>query len=300
MHICTFANSNSLFSIENEHIRAIFSARGAELQGLFSKDFQLEYLWNGDPAVWGKHSPVLFPIVGTLKNNSYFFEGKTYQLGRHGFARDLEFTVEEQHFEGIRFLLTSNAETLPHYPFSFAFRIGYHLHGQTLETIYTVSNTGPGDMYFSVGGHPAFRLPLVDGTRYEDYYLEFNEEETLPRWPISPDGLIEKKPVPLIKQTDVLPLSKELFWKDALVMKFPTSSVISLRSDKTDHGLDFHIDGFPYLGIWAAKNADFVCIEPWCGIADAVDSDQQLTHKEGVLKLAPGERFERTWKVDVF
>ena len=155
-------------------------------------------------------------------------------------------------------------------------------------------------MFFSVGGHPAFRLPLVDGTGYEDYYLEFNEEETKPRWPISKDGLIEKKSVPLLRSTDRLPLSKSLFAKDALVLKFPTSSIVSLKSEKTEHGLDFNFSGFPYLGLWAAPGADFLCIEPWCGIADSVDTDQQLISKEGINKLPAAAVFEKSWLLSLF
>ena len=170
----------------------------------------------------------------------------------------------------------------------------------SLRVSYHVSNISSADMFFSVGGHPAFKVPLIGGTFYEDYYLEFNEEETTPRWPISKDGLIEKIPQPLLHQTNMLPLTKELFLKDAIVLKKPTSSVVTLRSDKTAHGFDFDFGDFPYLGIWAAKNADFVCIEPWCGIADSVDTNQQLIDKEGINKLSSGEIFERSWVAAFF
>jgi galactose mutarotase-like enzyme len=289
-----------MFSVENQYIKAGFSSKGAELQTLFSKDLQLEYMWEGDPAYWGKHSPILFPIVGTLRNNTFHFDGKSYQMGRHGFARDMEFSVVGQHFEEITFQLKSDTWTLERYPFEFEFNIGYRLTDHQLLTTYQVRNTGNGNMYFSVGGHPAFRVPLVKGTVYEDYYLEFNEDETLPRWPISREGLIEKAAVGLLHETNLLPLTRELFYQDALVTKFPTSSIISLKSEKTDHGLDFHVGEFPYLGIWAAKNADFVCLEPWCGIADSVDADQQLVNKEGIVELPTGGVFERTWMIRVF
>ena len=150
-------------------------------------------------------------------------------------------------------------------------------------------------MYFSIGGHPAFNVPLVEGTEYTDYYLEFNKDEILPRWPISSEGLIEKIPEPFLQSGNILSLNKELFYKDALVFKNPASSMIFLLSNKTNHGLHFNFSGFPYLGIWAAKNADFVCIEPWCGIADSVHSDQQIINKEGINKLSAGEIFERKW-----
>jgi len=284
-----------MFTIENEQLKIIISPHGAELQSIFNKKTELEYLWGGDPAFWGKKSPVLFPVVGGLKEDTYYYQNKPYKLSRHGFARDMQFEIESQSLTAITFVLRSNEATLQHFPFEFLFRITYTVQDDSLRVAYNVSNTSESDMYFSVGGHPAFKVPLVDGTVYSDYYIEFNEEETTPRWPISKDGLIEKEPEPLLKETNILPLTKELFFKDAIVLKKPTSSVATLRSGKTAHGFDFDFGDFPYLGIWAAKNADFVCIEPWCGIADSVDTDQQLVNKEGINKISSREVFEKCW-----
>ena len=284
-----------MFTIENEHLKISISKKGAELQSIFNKQTQLEYLWNGNPAFWSKRSPILFPIVGTLKNDIYYYNDKPYKLNRHGFARDMDFEIETPTASAVTFLLRSDETTLRNFPFEFELRVMYSLRENNLRVNYNVSNISNPEMYFSVGGHPAFKVPLVDGMGYDDYYLEFNEEETKPRWPISKDGLIETTPVPLLQQTNVLPLTKELFSKDALVLKNPTSSIVSLKSDKSSHGLDFDFGDFPYLGIWAAKDADFVCIEPWCGIADSVDTNQQLVNKEGINKLNAGEIFQRFW-----
>jgi galactose mutarotase-like enzyme len=289
-----------MFSIENEQIKVSVQSHGAELQSMFHKEFQLQYMWSGDPAFWAKKSPVLFPIVGSLKNDMYLFGGETYRMGRHGFARDMEFTVSRQDNNSIVFVLYSNEETLQHFPFLFEFRVSYKLEGNQLEVGYEVENKSSTDMFFSLGGHPAFALPLVKGTAYEDYYLEFNEDETKPRWPISKEGLIEKLPLPLMQNSNILPLTKELFLKDALVLKYPTSSIISIKSDKTTHGLDLNFLGFPFLGIWAAPRADFVCLEPWCGIADPVDTDSLLIHKEGINQLFPGGIFRRKWILTFF
>ncbi|HEX4374182.1 MAG TPA: aldose 1-epimerase family protein [Puia sp.] len=284
-----------MFTIENNLLKVSINAKGAELQSIFHKTHQLEYMWSGDPAFWAKKSPILFPIVGTLKNDEYFYNNRYYKLGRHGFARDMEFEPKNQTANSISFLLISNETTLQHFPFQFELIIKYSIEKDNLTVMYILKNISEGDMYFSIGAHPAFKVPLVDGTEYADHYLQFNKDETLPRWPISPDGLIEKTPEPFLQDQNVLPLRKELFYKDALVFKHPVSSTVSLLSNKTDHGLHFNFSGFPYLGIWAAKNADFVCIEPWCGIADSVDSDQQITNKEGIIKLNAGEIFERKW-----
>ena len=289
-----------LLTIENELLKADISAKGAELQSMVSKMSGLEYLWNADPAFWAKHAPVLFPIVGSLKNNSYVFKGKSYTLPRHGFARDMDFTVEKQLPKEVTFLLTSTEDTKKNYPFDFEFRVRYQLLGDELSTEYMVSNTGQGTMYFSVGGHPAFRLPLAAGTVYSDYYLKFEETEDLSRWPISKDGLILSETIPVLEDSNILPLKKSLFYQDALVFKYPASSEVSVLSDKTPHGIQFQMGEFPFLGLWAAKDADFICIEPWCGIADSVNTTQRLEHKEGIEKAVPDKVFSRQWRVKVF
>jgi len=290
-----------MFSIENQQLRISIHPKGAELQSIFHKGSQTEYMWSGDPAFWGKFSPMLFPMVGTLKGNTYQYEGHSYSLSRHGFAREREFALETQTPDSLSFLLKSDAGTKANYPFDFELRVIYRLAASGFTTTYRVTNpAAAGPLYFSVGGHPAFRVPLVPGTEYNDYYLEFDQPENAPRWPISKDGLIEKTPQPLLNNSRTIALTKELFAKDALVLKHPASSGIALRSKKTERGLKMDFPGFPFLGIWAAPNADFVCLEPWCGIADSVDSNQQWTEKEGIERLEPGGIFERSWTLTVF
>ena len=289
-----------MVTIENPHLRVVISPKGAELQGIYNKVLQMEYMWNGDPAFWGKHSPVLFPIVGTLKEDTYYFNDTAYHLGRHGFAREMDFSITAQTGSSAGFTLESNDETLKNFPFAFTFTVSYELVENSLKTTYSVSNSGKSVMYFSVGGHPAFKLPLTSSTNYSDYYLEFNNPEHAGRWPISKDGLIETSTKEVFHQSNQLPLNKALFQQDALVFKGLLSNSVSIKCDKNAHGLLFDFTGFPYLGIWAAKNADFVCIEPWCGIADSVNTDQQLVNKEGIHALQPSKNFERSWSATFF
>ncbi len=296
----SYTNSNHMIIIENEVLKVEVSSKGAELQTILNTVTGIEYLWNGNPAFWAKRSPVLFPIIGNLKKNTYYYQGKSYQLPRHGFARDMEFQVEKQSPKEVTMLLRSNAETKINYPFDFELRIRYQVQGDELSTEYLVTNTGSGMLIFSVGGHPAFRLPLTADTKFEDYYLKFEENENLSRWPISGEGLIQMEPIPVLEDNNRLNLKKSLFYQDALVFKYPASSEISLISGKTPHGILFEMGEFPFLGIWSSKDADFICIEPWCGIADSVNSDQQLEHKEGMEKTAPGKVFSRQWRVKVF
>ncbi len=286
--------SNSLFRIE-------IATKGAELQSIYSKQHQLEYMWDGDPAYWSKKSPVLFPIVGGLINNTYRYAGEEYKLNRHGFARESTFEVAEQTDLSATFLLSANELTRKVYPFDFNFMVKYTLKDAVLEIAYIVENKDEKDMLFSVGGHPAFKVPLTGDTFYNDYYLLFDiGDENLVRYPLSADGLIETTPSPLLSHSNKLPLTRELFAKDALVLKDITFQTVSLLSNKTPHGLTMHFEGFPYLGIWAAKGANFVCIEPWCGVADATNASGNLEHKEGMEQLQPGEVFTRSFTIEVF
>lgn len=288
-----------MYSINNGHLKVEVNSKGAELSSIFSHATGLEYLWGGGEP-WPKKSPVLFPIVGTLKNNTFLYEGREYSLSRHGFARDMKFALSSQTATAMVFTLESNEQTLAKFPFKFRLDISYSVEGNKLSVQYRVTNTGTGNMYFSVGGHPAFKIPLEQGINYEDYYFEFSNEENALRWMISSEGLINPKAVPFITNSNRLPISRELFATDAVVMKHLNSDTIKLKTDKSTHGLEFSFQRFPFLGLWAAENADFVCIEPWCGIADSTISDQQLINKEGINLLTAGEVFIREWSVRIY
>lgn len=288
-----------MHTLSNNVISILVASRGAELQSIFNKQTNLEYLWQAGTE-WPKRSPVLFPIVGGLKNNKYTYKGVEYKLGRHGFAREMHFNLVGQTENSLTFSLKSSSESLSLYPFTFTFMIRYTLHANMLEISFIITNNGGEEMYASIGAHPAFKVPLVEGTGYDDYYLEFNKSETVKRWPLSPEGLIENSSTMFLNETKVLPLKKELFSADAIVLKDLQSTSISLKSDQTEHGLKLRFGGFPYMGIWAAKGADFVCIEPWCGIADSVNASGSLEDKEGINIIGSREVFERSYSVDVF
>lgn len=287
-------------SIFNDTISIKVSEKGAELQSIYHQQNRLEYLWSGDPVYWAKKSPVLFPIVGALKNNAYRYKGKEYQLDRHGFARNTNFELIEKTNNSLTFSFKSNEQTKASYPFDFAFSVKYTLHENVLQITFIVENTGSENLLFSIGAHPAFAVPLVLGTKYEDYYLQFSEIEDAVRWTVSAEGLIEITQTPLLKNENRLPLKKELFYKDALVFKHLKSDAIAVRSDKTPHGIKVRFPDFPYMGIWAAKDADFVCIEPWCGIADSVNASGNLEDKEGIIALSPKGKFEVGYEIEVF
>jgi len=287
-------------TLENDNLLVKIKSKGAEVFSVIGKGTHLEYMWSGDPAFWGKTSPVLFPIVGTLKGDTFLYKNKKYNLTRHGFARDLEFEITESGRDRVVFTLDSTPLSLQKYPFKFRLKIKYTLQESFLYVYYILENIGNEEMYFSIGGHPAFKVPLVDGTHYTDHYLVFNKIETAPRWPISTEGLIESNPVRFLHKTNKINLNSTLFQHDALVLKHLQSDIVSIKSTAHSHGLDFHFEEFPFLGIWAANNADFVCIEPWCGIADNVTHDQELISKEGIEKIETGRSWSRIWKVKFY
>lgn len=286
-------------TIENEFLKIAVKPKGAELDSLFHKKNNLEYLWEGDPKFWGRKSPALFPFVGALREGKFIYGDNEYLMNKHGFARECEFELESQSPNELHYLLRSNEETRKSYPFEFEFRISYSLQRNALHVTYDVRNTGEEEMFFSVGAHPAFRVPLAEGTTYDDYYIEFEEAETAKRHVLNGDGLIESSEDFLVNSTRI-PLSKELFYRDALVFKQIHSGMVTLRSHKTERGVNVYFDGFNFLGIWAAKDADFVCIEPWCGIADSVTHSMKLEKKEGIHALKPGKSFTVVWSAECF
>jgi galactose mutarotase-like enzyme len=289
-----------IYHISNPILQVSISSKGAELQSIFHSLYFIEFLWQGDPTFWGKKSPILFPIVGGLKNGQYHYAGSTYSLPRHGFARDKEFSVTHQTDNSITFSLSEDEETLQHYPFAFILSITYTLEKNRLFVSYEVENSGQNQLYFSIGAHPAFALPMVKGTQFSDYYLDFNKTETAEKWPLNESGLIEDFPIPCLVNCNQYPLNKPMFYGDALVFKNLASNTIGIFSNKTAHGISVHYENFPYMGIWSARNADFICIEPWCGIADAANTQGNFIEKEGMNELATKEKFSRTWSVEVF
>jgi galactose mutarotase-like enzyme len=291
-----------MITLQNEYLRASIHPKGAELQELVNLGTRLNYMWRGDAAYWGKFSPVLFPIVGALKDNTYFYNGRPYTLPRHGFARDMVFAAEQSNETTAIFTLEHTEASLKVYPFAFRLQLRYRLEGEAIVCRYVVENPGSEPLWFSAGGHPAFAVPLVGHrieTAYEDYSLLFNRSTTLTRYKLA-DGLISDATETIALEHGALPLRTDLFTEDALVLKGVPDTAITLKCSRHHHGLEFTWEGFPFFGIWAAPNAPFVCLEPWCGIADHVDHDQQLITKEGIQRIEPGQAWFREWRVRTF
>jgi galactose mutarotase-like enzyme len=280
------------FKIQNHLIKATFSTLGAELISLKSAD--KEYIWEGNPEFWSKHSPILFPIIGELKNNIYLFEEKEYRLPRHGFARAKEFEVVEQSDNSIVFSLKSDSETLKVYPFHFELQIEYILVENKLEVHYKVENTSQEKMYFSIGGHPAFALP----EHFEKYSLQFDCDKKL-IFSLLEDNLLSDKSQLLETNNNHLSLNYQLFEKDALVFKKHQIQSVTIKEAGRDF-LKISFEGFPDLGIWTKGNAPFICIEPWFGHADEVKTNQNFKEKAGRQLLEKDASFTAIYTVEIF
>ncbi|UTN02467.1 aldose 1-epimerase family protein [Flavobacterium bizetiae] len=279
-------------TISNSTISASIKHAGAELFSLKNNDNK-EYIWEGSPDFWGKHSPVLFPIVGTLKNNTYTIEGKEYQLPRHGFARDMEFQLIEKTENSAVFSLESNSETLKKYPFEFELQLIYTLENTSLHIEYKVINKSGKKLPFSIGAHPA--IALLEN--FEDYAFEFEKEEVLKYYLLEND-LISNKTKVLETTNGTVPLNYKLFENDALIFKtLESKSLTILEKSKPYINVDFK--DFPSLGLWTKDQAPFICIEPWLGYSDTSENSGDLFKKEGILILDSDQTFNSKFTITI-
>lgn len=286
--------------LENEQVRVAVQPVGAELCSLMDKDAGIEHIWQADPQIWGRHAPILFPIVGRLNNGAAVFNGKEHSMARHGFFRDSLTSLVDASNTHLLYELRASEETKQVYPYDFSLQVGYHLHGKQLLNSFQVINTGTQTLPFNLGGHPAFAIRHFDNETIEDYYLQFEHEEYASRHLLSATGLYTGATELVFDQSALLPISESLFKKDALVFKDLQSKSVQLKSHKHRHGLTFRFEQWPYLGIWAKPGAPFVCIEPWMGCADTVGFTGAFEQKEQVVLLEPGERKELSFAVEVF
>ena len=287
-----------MIQLKNNKLKATFNELGAELVSLINLETGKEIIWGGNPDFWGGKSPVLFPTVGALKDDSYIFEGETYEMLRHGFARRKFFDVKSSSENEVVFELQSDNETLKFYPFEFYLKIKYTLVDNKLTVSYQVKNKSDKEMYFSLGAHPGFAIDTANGLNYNDYKISFSDDEKLEIHPLV-DNLISQETKTIELENKTLPLSYELFSKDALVMTAMKSRKLILRNNTNKEKVIFTFSNFPYFGIWAAKNADFVCLEPWQGIADFENHNQELTEKFGILKLERNGDWKADWAIEI-
>ena len=290
-----------MHTLKNEILTVQVKEHGAELASI--RKGSVEYLWQADPMFWGRHSPVLFPIVGSVWEKRYRVDGREFELGQHGFARDMDFTMVEGGEDEVRYRLGSTEDTLKKYPWPFVLEIAYRLHGNMIDVIWEVSNPSNEDMYFQIGAHPALNYPDYDPQTVERGFLSFDRGEGLECIRIKEKGCVDAETLyPLdIPADGLLPLTRETFDKiDTIMLQDgQIGSVALYRTDRTPWlKLSFEA---PVVGIWSppGKNAPFICLEPWYGRCDRAGYEGDYRDRDWVNRLAPGEKFSSVYTIEI-
>lgn len=290
----------SNYVLENDFLKVTVASLGAELQSIYDKDKEQEYLWNGDGKYWPRRAPVLFPFVGMLKNKEYIYQGKAYDMTQHGFARDFEFECTCQEESCLWFRLNSSERTLELYPFEFIFEIGYELDGRCLKVLWKVTNPSENKMYFSIGAHPGFMCPLKDCEKQPSYFIDFHTDKNLQYNLIKQDGLVGIYGEELALDQGIVSIDAHMFDRDALIIENSQTQAVSLLDSHKKPYVTVHFDA-PLFGVWspAGKNAPFVCIEPWYGRCDRVDFNGTLEQREYGQKLDAHAVFEKNYIIEI-
>lgn len=280
-----------VYTISNGKYTAQVDSKGAQLISLKGPD-GFEYIWTGDPAYWTGHAPVLFPMVGGLRNDRAKIEAQWVKMGRHGFARHQEFALVGEGEGKISLTLTANDETKACYPYDCALTVTYTLEEQGYTTTFTVENQGEQSMPFTVGGHPGFNIPVDEKAAFEDYVIRFEKEETQRCPGFLGGNLLDYSQIKLeLKGQKEIPLRHELFYTDALVFDGLQSNLVAVVNPNTGKGVEMDFTQFPMLGIWSAANdAPYVCLEPWTGCGTIVTEGDDFEQKKGMEFLEAGQQ----------
>lgn len=287
------------YSISNHSLQLVLSDIGAELQSI-EKDGR-EYLWNGDPQYWPERSPILFPYVGRFTEGKYRLGGREYEMEIHGFAKKYPYRVAEQKEDSITFELRDHTETYQMYPYHFILQVTYRLQDNTIAITYRVFNASPDTMYFGIGGHPGFRVPLEEGLTFSDYYLEFSGTSCPERIGHTPACFLSgiNQPFPL-EDNRILRLYHKMFDEDAIVFRNMADEV-TLKSEKGMRQVTVSYPNMPYLGLWHAPKteAPYLCIEPWTSLPSRQNIVEEFRYKSDLIRLAPEKQYRNTWNITI-
>lgn len=287
-----------MYILENENLIIESKSSGAELTRIYSKKYNKEILWDGDKKYWGRQSPILFPIVGRLKENKTLIEDKIYNINQHGFARDMDFDLISIDKKSITYKLTSDEKSREIYPYNFNLFISYTIIDEKVKITWKVENIDSQEIYFSIGGHPAFNISSPENLI--DYYIEFKCRKNVNK--INLEGPYYSE-IEKIESLPILELNSSVFENDAII--YTNIDEISLKSNKEEFYINVNIKDFPLVGIWTPyykdtkSTAPFICIEPWYGLADSVDSNKIYKNKKYINKLNIGENFEVSYDIEI-
>ena len=286
--------------LKSDQLDVEFQTLGGALSSIKDKD-DVEYLWQGDPTYWSGQAPVLFPICGSVRNDTVLYDKedgsqKEGKIPRHGLVRKKEFTLVEQTDNSVTFAIEDDEEMYANYPYHFRLEITYTVTGKTIRTQYKIYNKeAEKSMPYFIGGHPGFNCPLLEDEVYEDYYLEFEKPETctVPK-PFSETGMLDfKDRSSWLENKKEIDLNYDFFSYDAVTLDNLESRSVSLKSRKHDKGLKLHFNEFPNLIVWSTLNkGPFIALEPWSGLSTSIEEGDRLEDKKDVKILKPG-RFEQ-------
>ena len=287
--------------LENESIKLKTVSAGAEMKSLIRKSDGQEFLWKADPKFWGRTAPVLFPLVGKVKDDCYQENGKRYEMHQHGFARDMEFEVVSKSDKSIVYLLKSNEDTLKVYPYKFELFITYTIEGSRVNVEWKVVNPSDEDIYFSIGGHPAFACPLDTNEKQSDYSFVIGSKEDKLVCQKFSDGYVTGDKYFVALNDKKLPISENLFDEDALVVEDGQAKKVSLLDAQGNRYLTVSFVA-PVFGLWSPpkKNAPFVCIEPWYGRCDNINYEGEWKNREWGNKLEACGEFKGGYDIEIY
>ncbi len=290
-----------MHTLKNNVLTVQVKEHGAELASI--RKGETEYLWQADPAFWGRHSPVLFPIVGSVWEKRYRVGETEYEMGQHGFARDMDFTMVVASATEVRYRLEYSEETMKRYPFPFVLEIAYRLDGNKVDVIWEVSNPGTHDLYFQIGAHPAFYYPDYDPQTSERGFLSFDRSEGLECIRLKEKGCVDAvtKYAFDIPEDGLFPLKRETFDViDTIMLQDGQIGSVTLHRADRSPWLSLKFDA-PVVGIWSppTKNAPFICLEPWYGRCDRAGYEGDYRDKDWINRLAPGERFSSVYSIEI-
>ena len=289
-----------MYTIQNDYIKVTINEKGATMWSVQDNSGQ-EYLWQGDPQYWVNRAPNLFPYIGRMPESKYTFEGKQYEMPIHGFARDMIFETEQISDEHIVFTIRDTEQTYLQYPFHFVFSVIYKLEKNKIDIIYYVKNEDGKKMYFGVGGHPGFYVPMDEDTQFEDWYLEFDSEQNAKQVEFSENVLVTERLLDYPLESGVkIPLKHSLFDHDAVVLTNVSPSV-TLKSDKSCRAIRVEYPDMPYVGFWHMPKTDapYICIEPWSTLPSREGIVEDLATQSGVISLDSGCESQNKWSIEI-
>lgn len=290
-----------IVTISNEALTVQIDLHGAMLWSVRENNGGTEYLWQGDEKYWTGKAPNLFPYIARMTDKRYRLFGQEYEMDIHGFARDNDFQVVKQAADALILQLQDTEETRKRYPYQFTLTIGYQLTENCIDITYHVENKDEKVMYFGVGGHPGFNIPLEEGLKFEDYYLEFGGECKPKRVMFSPDCFVQGEPTPYPLQNDrLLSLHHELFDDDAIVLT-EMDSQVTVKSDGGKKAVRVTYPDMPYVGFWHKPHSDapYVCVEPWSSLPSRKGIVEDLATQPGLVRLPAGEEYINRWSIEI-